>query len=390
MKTYTTRSLVLNLVGAVALTGMTTQAAVIYSRQQDRSVEASLDVGGMPNATNASASDFGRFTNGVSIGGGGRFEPYLVRATQDSQIGDTSITASGSVTVGLANGLVGNGNAQSDFKVKFRLLQPVSFTLGGQLVWNEILTQVIESPIVKLSGASGVIFQSGPAPMDATPLDYTTNATLLPGEYTLEAHAGATNDFCCGAEKSYTLAFDVTPTGPVGPGFGAVYQLFGALIGQTKTGDNLTLTTLAPHDLVNASLGLPAGGPAANQFLGLVSDSLDHSLRLAVWDSTTGKVKLELGTLEVEANLATTRSYVATADWSTGNLGRWVESVGGVRSRLTMSSQGGFDAAGVVNRFTGVPVVGQLNLRSASAGTTNTILIRNGTLFTGRKLGTTP
>ena len=142
MKTYNTRSL--NLVGAVALTGMTTQAAVIYPRQQDRSVQASLDVGGMPNATNASASDFGRFTNSIIIGGGGRFEPHIIQATQDSQIGVTSMTASGSVTVGLANGLVGNGNAQSDFKMKFRLLQPVSFTLGGQLVWNEILTQVID------------------------------------------------------------------------------------------------------------------------------------------------------------------------------------------------------------------------------------------------------
>ena len=62
----------------------------------------------------------------------------------------------------------------------------------------------------------------------------------------------------------------------------------------------------------------------------------------------------------------------------------------GVRSRLTMSAQGGFDAAGVVNRFTGVPVVGQLNLRSSSGGNTNAVLIRNGTLFTGRRLGTTP
>jgi hypothetical protein len=389
MKTSLHRSLALNLIGALAVTAMTAGAAAIYPKQQDRSVQVSLDIAGVPNFSSASASGFGAFSNSVAFSGGGWYEPYNVQATQDSQIGASNMTASGSAVVGLANALVGNANAQSDFKVKFRLLQPVTFSLAGQLIWNEIGTLVVESPWVRLSGASGVIFQTDAATMDATPLDYSATADLLPGEYVLEAHAGVTNDFANGAEKSFTLDFSVTPTGRAVPGFGKVYQLLGSLAGTELKAGKFAPVLILPHNLVNLAQGLSSTTSPYGQVLALVSDTLDHTVRLAVWDKKTGAVTLELGPVDFEAQLNDGTKYVATAVWVPGNIGRIANSPGAAMSRLTMAASGTLDVSGTVNGLIALPTIGQLSLIN-EAGTTNTVILRAGSFATGYKLGTTP
>jgi hypothetical protein len=379
------------LVLALSVGIVTAQAGVIHPKAQTRTIQAYLDIAGTPNVQQSSASGFNTFSNSVGFMGGGRYEPYYVQATQSSKIGPASVTAEGLASVGLGNGLVGNGGAGSDFTFKFRLLEPVAATLTGQLVWNEIQTMVAESPVVKLSGAQGVIFQTDAAEWDGTPLDYATNVSLSPGEYTLEAHASVTNDFCCGADRSFTLNFTATSSGPTNSGSGIVYEVTGALEGRTVTDNRIRSVWLRSKDLAKMALDEPAGNTSGDHMLAFVSDRLDHSLRLAIWDKQTAAIIAELGSVEAESSLEARENFAAVANWRPSPLGRIVQPADAAPGHLTMATKGTIDAGGSVNHLHATSTIGQFYVADRSGGTTNTVLIRGGALLlTGRRLGTVP
>lgn len=128
---------------------------------------------------------------------------------------------------------------------------------------------------------------------------------------------------------------------------------------------------------------------SSTQFLALVSDNLDRSVRMVVWDKTTTNVAVEVGPVAFQSGLVQSNSYTGIADQTLNSNGRLVDTAGAVKSRLTLVAKGLFDTNGTITTMIGSPVIGQLNVMD-DAGHTNTVLIKGGSLSTGRKLGTTP
>jgi hypothetical protein len=380
--------------GLLAANTLSLTAAVIAPVSQSRSVSTSVNLTGVPPAlTNfTAAAGFGAFNRTNTLSGMARpLHPYLVQAGQSSQIGGAAITASGIIDD--EPGIASDGFANSDFKVTFRLTAPATFTLGGGLTWLETTSYSAGSaaPFVRLSNAGGIIFEAAAPTSDGTLFNYSTNGTLPAGEYTVEVHANSTVPF--GYDQSlmnYDLAFSAVAVGP--PQYaGQVYPLTGSLAGIVQLAGTNWPVTLALHDLVNAALGqsLFSTNVPAKQVLALVSDNLNHSLRLAVWDKTTTNVASELGPIVLQSGLITGTNYTAIGDASLNNVGRLVDTAGGVSSRLTLVGNGKFDAGGTITSLSAAPVIGQL-LYVDSLGSTNLVLIRGGSLASGRKLGTTP
>jgi hypothetical protein len=380
--------------GLLAANTLSLTAAVITPVSQSRSVSTSVNLTGVPPAlTNfTAAAGFGAFNRTNTLSGMARpMHPYLVQAGQSSQIGGAAITASGIIDD--EPGIASDGFASSDFKVTFRLTAPATFTLGGGLTWLETTMYSAGSaaPFVRLSNAGGIIFEVAAPTSDGTLFNYSTNGTLPAGEYTLEVHANSTVPF--GYDQSlmsYDLNFSAVAVGP--PQYaGQVYQLAGALVGLVQVASVNWPVTLAPHDLVNAALGQPlfSTNIPVRQVLALVSDNLNHSVRLAVWDKTTATITAEVGPVDFQSGLMSGTNFAALGDVSINNVGRLVANAGAVNSRLTLVGISKLDAGGTITSLSAAPVIGQL-LYVDSLGSTNLVLIRGGSLTSGRKLGTTP
>ncbi len=369
------------------------QAALVSPVSQSRSVDVSIDLTGVPplQSNRVAAAGLGPFARTNTLSGFARPQhPYLVSAGQDSQMGGSSISATG--LIDNEPGIV-SGFADSDFRVTFRLTSAATCSLTGSLIWTEgtMYSAGSPAPFVRLSGAAGVLFET-PMPInDGTPLDYATNTVLPAGEYTLEAHANSAVPF--GYDLSlmnYAVQFDAVAVGPVQYA-GQVYPLSGSLIGMVQSrGVNRTVL-LAPHDLVNAAMGRPLlSAPApTKQLLALVSDNINHGLRLVVWDKATTNVVAEVGPVTSQAAITSGARYTAVADVPVNDVGRLVAAAAPIQSRLTLVASGVTDAGGTVTSLTGTPVVGQVCFLE-DTGTTNVILIKSGALWTGRKIGTTP
>ncbi len=365
------------------------KAGTMFPKRQARSVSISYNDGGAVQADKASAVAFEDFTKAVTASKGGGFDRDLVEAAQTSHIGSEAITASGRETVSLGLGFFSDANGQSNFSVTFRILQRVTYTLSGSLIWDEVYPDpAAPSPVVKLSGASGVIYQTDPALSDGTAVDYTTTANLEPGEYVLEGTAAALIPFGGGgATKTYAISFTVTPSGPVAPGFGNVYQVNGAL-STTNSAGSLVTSLLLPQEIATLALNAPAG---STKLLGLASDRLDRTVRLIVWDTVAKAVALELGPVALQPGLVQGNTFATIADIPFKKNGRLLDTLNGVDSILTLVARGTKDptAGFSVNTLSSAPAIGQLSIVGQN-GTAETRLVTGGALFTGRKLGTTP
>ncbi|MGB8169445.1 MAG: hypothetical protein WCF18_18240 [Chthoniobacteraceae bacterium] len=367
-------------------------AATITPKSQARSVQIAVSFGGVPQSTSAKATGYGPFNKTLNYAGGAGFDTYQVQAVQTSQVDAAAISATGSIINRLGHPFASDANAQSDFKVTFRVTQTVTYTLGGSLLWDEIYPDpAAPSPTVTLSGASGVIYEANTM-SDGTPVDYTTNGTLPPGDYVIEGHAAALLPYGgMAASKSFSLLLSVTPVGPPPPGPGQVYAFNGSLIGLQDIGGVFTPVTLKAADLVNLALAKPATNVPKNEVLALVSDNLDHSLRIVVWDIKAAAVLSELGQVVLSGGLVSPTDFATMADVPINHVGSLLDTLNNVPSMLTMIATGTFDPANpaTANKLTANPCIGQLSYVDAT-GASQSVLIHRGSLVTGRKLGTTP
>lgn len=368
---------------------------VIFPVSQSRFLAASvnLNAGDPPSLTNyASASSLGTYRRTNTLSGFYRPKyPYLEQAGQNSVIGTSTITATGMVDN--EPGIYQDGFANSDFKVTFRLTASADYSLTGSLVWTETTSYSSGSaaPFVRLTGASGLIFEApAPAP-DGLPVDYALAGNLPAGEYTLEAHANSTVPF--GYDQSlmnYEVAFSAVPVAP--PQYaGQVYLLSGTLNALIQNGNTNSPVVIATHDLVNAALGssLFSTVVPSRQTLVMVSDNINHGVRLAVWDKVSSNLVAEIGPIQFQSGVASGTNFTAVADASVANVGRIVDSSGAVKSRLTMVANGSVDAGGTLVSLSVTPIIGQLDFID-DLGQTNLILIKGGSLKSGRQLGTSP
>jgi hypothetical protein len=240
--------------------------------------------------------------------------------------------------------------------------------------------------VVRLTGPAGVVYATPEALTDATPVDIITNGLLPAGSYTLEAYAGVISDFAGGETMNYELSFQATPAAP--PVFNTqVYQLNASLTGVTDIG--APVVRLNANHLVNLALNLPATNAPKNQFLALVTDALDHSARLAVWDKSVTNLVAEVAPVNFNADLADGTNYYASATVPFLAAGRMLAVNDGIASQLTLFATGKTDGSNNIVKFTGSGVLGQINTVN-DAGATNLTLIRSGTFSLGRKLGALP
>jgi hypothetical protein len=332
------------------------------------------------------------FNRTLNYAGGAGFDTYQVQAAQTSQVDATGISATGSIINRLGHPFASDANAQSDFKVTFRVTQSVNYTLSGSLFWDEIYPDpTAPSPTVTLTSVTGVIYEANTL-SDGTPLDYTDSGVLPPGDYTIEGHAAALLPFGgMAASKSFSLLLAVTPVGPPQPGPGQVYAFNGSLIGLHDVGGVFTPLTLKAADLVNLALARPAPNVSKNEVLALVSDNINHSLRIVIWDIKGATVLTELGQVILSGGLVSPTNFATMADVQINRVGSLLDTFNNVPSMLTLVATGTFDPANpaTVNKLTANPCIGQLNYVD-EAGANQCVLINRGSLVTGRKLGTTP
>ena len=125
--------------------------------------------------------------------------------------------------------------------------------------------------------------------------------------------------------------------------------------------------------------------------LALVSDKLDHSLRIVVWDSKGAAVIADLGQVVLSGGMTSPAKFATMADVQLNIVGRLLDTFNNVPSMLTMIAAGTFDPAdhATANTLTATPSIGQINYLD-EAGVTQSVLVTHGSLATGRKLGTTP
>ncbi len=363
--------------------------ATIVPLTQKRCVSASA-VFGAPTNTAACASNFGAFDGAVHLGWLNQFEPWSLDSSQQSQISATSISATGTVALAFAHPLV-SGRVTNEFRVGFRLTQPVNFTLAGSLQWDGAFGPVgSQSPVVRLSGAQGVIFETAAALNDGTPLDFANNGSLPAGQYLIEAYAGSGSDFGGGETIGLSLDFQVSPTGPAVAG-DPVYQLTGVLVGLDQQGKAIATRIFTPQSLVNLALGNPIGSSAGDRTLGLVMDCAANApSQVVVWDKRASNVVAVVGTLQLTTALGSKASYTAVGNLALSNSGAIIDTVDPVNSQLAILVNALKTPAttSCLNAVTLTSSLGQMFLREG--GGTNTVLIRTGALTSGRKLGHLP
>lgn len=386
MKTQNSRLVILaGLAGIFLSAGVTRAVSLITPTSARRAVSANASFT-TPLATNATAVGFTPFDRAVHLGFSSRYEPWSLDASQQSYITNSSITATGMVSMGFANAFV-SGRATNEFRVTFRLTSPANYTLAGSLVWDGAYGAGLSfAPVVRLTGPGGVVYAPPAVPNDATPVDLNASGLLPAGIYALEAYAGVVSDFAGGETMNYDLSFQATPAAP--PVFNTqVYQLNASLTGVTDIG--APVVRLNANHLVNLALNLPATNAPKNQFLALVTDALDHSARLAVWDKSVTNIIAELAPLNFNADLVDLTNYSAIATVPFLATGRMLDLYDGIASQLALFATGKTDASNNIIKFTGSGVLGQINTVN-DAGATNLTLIRSGTLSLGRKLGALP
>jgi hypothetical protein len=375
------RTIIIALV--IAACSANLHAATINPTSQKRSVQYSGDTGSGVTNLLIKAADFGVFDQSISYLIG-RLDRVYMDASQQSVIGDTSITATGHVDVGIGIGTFSNLRAASDFKVTFKLVQPVTYVLSASLLWDATYgySVVATSPVVRLTGPAGVILDAN-VPGDATPYDFSATGTLAAGTYTLEAHGYSATDFAGLDLQDYAVSLDLTPIGPPPATTKSVYQLTGSLNGRAVA-DGTAVTLTAPQ-IVNLSLGQSLTNVPKNQVLALVVDCLGVELpRLIVWNKSLKTVALEITSLATAAEAGNVSPYWAIATLTLPELGRFV----GADSELTMvakTSANNLCATNVVIN----PAIGQIRFVDDSGGT-NGVLVTGGILRTGTKLGGLP
>lgn len=360
-------------------------ASLITPTAARRAVGANATVASSPLATNATAAGYVPFDRTVHLGSGG-FEPWYLDASQQSAITASSITATGMVVQGFANALV-SGRVTNEFRVTFRLASPATFTLGGTLVWDGLYGAGISpEPVVRLTGPGGAVFQTGLVPNDATPVDLTTNGILAAGIYTLEAYLGAASDFAGGETMNYDLAFNAAAIAP--PVLNTtVYQLNATLTGVNDFGAPPTRLTSA--GLVNLALNLPATNVSKTKLLALVTDGLDHSARIAVWDAAVTNIVAEVAPIAFDSTQVDLTNFNAIAQAPFNAVGRILDVNDGIPSRIGFYATGRTDTNANIIRLTSSGALGQLTTVS-DTGATNFTLIRAGNLSLGKKIGALP
>lgn len=372
--------------GVLLLTADITRAATLITpRSAKRSVGVFAKFVTPTNAT-ASTTGFAPFDQTVHVGFINRYEPWSLDASQQSFITNSSITATGMVSLGFANALV-NGYATNEFRFTFRLTSPANFTLGGSLVWDGLYGAGISgSPVVRLTGPLGIVFASAPVLNDATVLDFYTNGPLAAGQYTLESYAGVASDFAGGETMNFNVAFAATPV--AAPVFNThVYQLKTCLNGIVAPGARrMRLTSTA---LVNLALGLPSTNVPRDQLLALATDDLDHSAHIVVWDKSVTNIVAEIALVTFSPSLSDGTNFCAVASVPFNSNERLLDAADGIVSQLTFFAAGKLDGSDNIVRFAGSSVLGQLNTVT-DAGVTNLTLIRSGIVSLGQKLGALP
>jgi hypothetical protein len=197
----------------LAAGGNSTFGAVLLPTSQNRSVSISVAVAGTSNGVTNSvaAPDLGVF-NQTEMVNGTNPRRWHVASDQTSEIGTSSLTATGQVVV--VSTLYFSAAAQSDFAVAFTSTQPVAYVLEGELSWVEPFPFLASGlpPVVTLTGPAGVVYTTPAVAGNAIPLNYSTVGILPAGDYTLEAHAQEAKpaEFATGCQF-YSLAFTVTP-----------------------------------------------------------------------------------------------------------------------------------------------------------------------------------
>jgi hypothetical protein len=186
---------------AVCLAASRAEAQIIPV-SQSRTVSA-LWTGG--DDISVSAPDFGIFTNSVyqSHTNPGS-QAAIATASQNSRIGSSVITASGSSsTHATQSGRLPAG--ESAFSVTFDLATTCSYALSGSTPWANVDSTDQGYSWVRLSGPGATIFQAGPF---AYPTSFSTSGILDAGEYMISADGRSFGNH--GTSCSFSLMLSVT------------------------------------------------------------------------------------------------------------------------------------------------------------------------------------
>lgn len=183
--------------GALALAncGIVASAALIVPQSQDRSITAFADSdsqfgGYQSDSQSASAPDFGPWSESVTA----LLPLSNANAAQNSTIGDAAVFGTGSAST-FAGGDLGSNTsaaASSDLFVTFRVTIPATFSISGGLASNSSSIAPTEYATFVFGGAEGPIY-SQTADMFNPSVTLLASGSLLPGVYTIEAHANSYN-----------------------------------------------------------------------------------------------------------------------------------------------------------------------------------------------------
>lgn len=346
------------------------------------------------STVSASAPDYGLFNKSFYVVRGGGLDLSRASTQQLSRISGSGCSATAAIMAAVGNQLVPKASAVSNFNVRFQINQPVTCVLSGTIDWDQTyVTVTTRSPMVKLTGPAGVVFQSADAPGDGTSAEYAFTGTLSPGIYVLSASATTLFNNALGnvESKGYTLDFSVTPTGPVPPDSRGVYRCVGTLKGLQLSG-SLTETTLSTADFVALALGQPKANIPANVVLAVVVNLINSTPeRVLVWDSTTKSQLADLGHFTLESVLLDSPKFSAHGDLVLNQNGQILGSSDGVTSRLDFVLKGTAAGGTQVNpAISGTPVTGQILTVPLGGGTPKTTIITGGSFSLGGKIGSLP
>ena len=365
----------------------------MFPKRQARTVEISYNDGGTVAVEKAAAVAFEPFTKTVTFARGAGFVVDRVEANQDSKFGSEAITATGGAVVSLGPGFLSDAKGQSAFSVTFRVLQPVTYSVAGSILWDELSPDPgASSPTVKLTGAQGVIYQSDPRFPMPRPSILPRAASCNPENIRSKPMPHRLSHPAEAVRPRITRSLSEScRTGRSGRALEMSINFWEQCWVRSARGGNITPIPVTPRELVNLALNAPSTTAPKTQSLALVSDRLDRSLRVAVWDSKTNTVVSDLGTVTLQPGLAQENNTLSIGDWVITKTGRFLDVLGGVDSVLTIVSRATVDpsAGSSVNRLIAAPTVGQINYLDEGS-VAKTEIITEGALFTGRKLGTTP
>jgi hypothetical protein len=189
------------LLCAACLCAFRAEAQLITPVSQSRSVLAAT-YGGVDRSD---AANFGFFNASAFSSHFASPCTAYAQASQQSQVTNTSITASGAGS-GTGSG-VNPAVGDSSFSVSFTLDDLCTFTLTGSVA-VVLPFSAQASASVDLSGPAGTIYSTPPgAGASGNPYNFSANGALLPGQYTLSAEGYGDASACSGASGTYDLTF---------------------------------------------------------------------------------------------------------------------------------------------------------------------------------------